>query len=214
MEELSRRVSLRGGCSGDFSAISPRLFEAAALGVCQILEPDHYVDGFEPWVHYVPLSEDFSNIDEVFRVMQDLDQCAQIVKASQDLLLFSRKFTYASFVEKFRKEIKLEPGPIGAFVWSDSSESFDGVSGNSAEGLKWVQDYLVRAYLRKRLDEAINNIKDGKLLILDDVDVKWVDNAVLHKESLLLWLEAFSTRRFPLESFVLPWRTMTSLISS
>ena len=77
-----------------------------------------------------------------------------------------------------------------------------------------MQDYLVRAYLRKRLAEAINNIKEGKLLILDDVDVKWVDHAVLQKESLLLWLEAFLNQRFPLESFVIPWRSMTSLVSS
>jgi hypothetical protein len=214
MEDISRRVSLRGGREGDFSAISPRLFEAAALGVCQILEPDHYVDGLEPWVHYIPLSEDFSNIDEVFQLMRDLDRCSEMVKASQELLLDSKAFTYSAFIENFRREIDLEYDTMGVFVSSDSSVSFDGVLGKSVEGLIWVQDYVARAYLRKSLKTAINSINNGKLLILDDVDVKWSDHAVMHRESLIVWLEAFLTRRFPLESFVIPWRTMTSLISS
>lgn len=214
MEDISRRVSLRGGREGDFSAISPRLFEAAALGVCQILEPDHYVDGLEPWVHYIPLSEDFSNIDEVFQLMRDLDRCSEMVKASQELLLDSKAFTYSAFIKNFRGEIDLEHDPMGVFVSSDSSVSFDGVLGKSGEGLIWVQDYVARAYLRKSLKMAISSINNGKLLILDDVDVKWSDHAVIHRESLIVWLEAFSTRRFPLESFVIPWRTMTSLISS
>ena len=214
MEDISRRVSLRGGREGDFSAISPRLFEAAALGVCQILEPDHYVDGLEPWVHYIPLSEDFSNIDEVFQLMRDSDRCSEMVKASQELLLDSKAFTYSAFIENFRGEIDLEHDPMGVFVSSDSSVSFDGVLGKSGEGLIWVQDYVARAYLRKSLKIAISSINNGKLLILDDVDVKWSDHAVIHRESLIVWLEAFSTRLFPLESFVIPWRTMTSLISS
>lgn len=214
MEDLSRRVSLRGGREGDFSAISPRLFEAAALGVCQILEPDHYVDGLEPWVHYIPLFGDLSNIEEVFQSMRDLDRCSEMVIASQELLLSSKAFSYSAFIESFRREIDLEHGPIGVFVSSDSSVSFDGVLGKSGEGLIWVQDYVARAYLRKSLEKAIRSINDGKLLILDDVDVKWADHAVLHKEGLLLWLEAFSKRLFPLESFVIPWRSMTSLISS
>ena len=214
MEDISRRVSLRGGREGDFSAISPRLFEAAALGVCQILEPDHYVDGLEPWVHYIPLSEDFSNIDEVFQLMRDLDRCSEMVKASQELLLDSKAFTYSAFIENFRGEIGLEHDPMGVFVSSDSSVSFDGVLGKSGEGLIWVQDYVARAYLRKSLKMAISSLNNGKLLILDDVDVKWSDHAVMHSGSLIVWLEAFLTRRFLLESFVIPWRSMTSLISS
>ena len=214
MEDISKRVSLRGGRSGDFSAISPRLFEAAALGVCQILEPDHYVDGLEPWVHYIPLFRDLSNIKEVFQSMRDLDRCSEMVKASQELLLDSKAFTYSAFIENFRGKIGLEHDPMGVFVSSDSSVSFDGVLGKSGEGLIWVQDYVARAYLRKSLKMAISSINNGKLLILDDVDVKWSDHAVIHREGLIVWLEAFSTRRFPLESFVIPWRTMTSLISS
>ena len=213
-EDISRRVSLRGGREGDFSALSPRLFEAAALGVCQILEPDHYVDGLEPWVHYIPLFGDLSNIEEVFQSMRDLDRCSEMVKASQELLLTSKAFSYAAFVEGFRNEIELNLGPVGVFGSSDSSDALDGVLGKSGEGLNWVQNYVARSYLRKSLKMAISSINNGKLLILDDVDVKWSDHAVMHKESLIMWLEAFSTRRFPLESFVIPWRTMTSLISS
>lgn len=214
MDEVRKGTSLRGGLQGDFSAISPRLFEAAALGVCQILEPGDYVDGFEPWVHYIPLSEDFSNIGAVFQCMRDLDRCTQMVKASQDILLSSGKFSYASFVEGFRKEINLESGPTGVFGWSDSSDGFDGVSGQTGDALRWVQDYVVRAYLQKRITEAINSLSDGNLLILDSSDVKWADHAVAQRSSMILWLEAFLAPHFPIESFVFPWRTLTSLVSS
>lgn len=213
MEFLGKRVSLRGGREGDFSAISPRLFEAAALGVCQILEPDHYITGFEPWVHYIPLFGDLSNIDEVFQTMRDLDRCMGIVEQSQQLLLASKAFSYSSFIERFREEIKLERGETGVFGSRDSSEAFDGILGKFGEGLMWVQDYVIRAFMKNQLSDATLAIKKGELLIMDESDVKWANLAAQQNESLLLWLEAFLNRRFLIESFVIPWRTISSLTS-
>lgn len=211
MEFLRKRVSLRGGREGDFSAISPRLFEAAALGVCQILEPDDYVTGFEPWVHYIPLLGDLSNIEEVFQTMRNLDRCSEIVEQSQKLLIYSKEFSYSSFVERFREEINLERGETGVFVSRDSSDALDGITRRSGEDLMWVQDYVIRAFMKNQLSNAIIAVTKGELLIIDDIDIKRANLVAQHKESLHLWLEAFLNRRFPIESFVIPWRTITSL---
>ncbi len=97
-EEISAKLRWHKARRGDFAAISPRLFEAAAMGVCQILERDHYFDEFEPWIHYIPLEADFSNLDEVFDAMVDHDRCREMVQRSQDLLITSETYSYRRFV--------------------------------------------------------------------------------------------------------------------
>ncbi len=79
------------------SAISPRLFDAAITGTCQILTRDDYLGALEPYVHYVPLADDFSNFDEVLELMRDRDRVESIVAASRRALIFDGNFTYASF---------------------------------------------------------------------------------------------------------------------
>ena len=102
--KMLEKLKWRSAKSGNFTAISPRLFEAAAMGVCQILENDHYFDGFEAWKHYIPLSNDLSNIDEVFHVMRDFARCEEIVRESEAFLIQSDRFTYKSFVASLLHE--------------------------------------------------------------------------------------------------------------
>jgi len=213
MNDLGNAISLRGGREGDFSAISPRLFEAAALGVCQILVPDEYVNGFEPWIHYIPISENLSNINEVFDVMRDTERCLEIVKASQRVLLSSNAFTYSAFVKRFREEIELSFYSDHVYSMSDSSDAYNDVLESDSNCLNWVQDYVSRAYLSRNLKNAIESLKQGKLLICDEVDVQWSSHAAKHAESLALWLNAFLSKQLPIESYVIPWRTMSSLIA-
>lgn len=213
MNDLGNAISLRGGREGDFSAISPRLFEAAALGVCQILVPDDYVDGFEPWIHYIPISENLSNINEVFDVMRDTERCLEIVNTSQRVLLSSNAFTYSAFVKRFREEIELSYSSDHVYSMSDSSDAYNDVLESDSNCLSWVQDYVSRAYLGKNLNNAIESLKRGRLFICDEVDVQWSDHAAQHAESLALWLNAFLSKQLPIESFVIPWRTMSSLIA-
>ncbi|CAB4641941.1 unannotated protein [freshwater metagenome] len=213
MEELSNRVTLKGGREGDFSAISPRLFEAAALGVCQILEPDEYVDGFEPWIHYIPLESDFSNINKVFDAMRDIDRCEEIVKSSQQLLLESGDFTYSAFVQKFRDITGIEANVEGSHSFSDSSEDFDDIVIRKTDALAWVQDYVLRAYLKRKIGPAISALEKKEFLVLHKQDVAWGQHAQAQSESVIRWLKAFQNDELLLESFLIPWRTMSSLIA-
>jgi len=82
-----------------FSAISPRLFESAAAGTCQILRPDNYLDVLEPWRHYLPLDKNHSNVHEVLNAMRDLDSCQQIAENARSILIDSGMFGYRSLVE-------------------------------------------------------------------------------------------------------------------
>lgn len=80
-----------------FEAISPRLFDAAATRTCQILAPDDYLGVLQPWVHYVPLEEDFSNLEDVVAVMRDLPRAQAIADACYEALIGSGRFTYEAF---------------------------------------------------------------------------------------------------------------------
>lgn len=82
-----------------FSAVSPRLFEAAAAGTCQILRPDNYLDALEPWVHYIPLNPDLSDAERVLIAMRDLDRCQTIALRAQERLIASGEFGYSRLVE-------------------------------------------------------------------------------------------------------------------
>lgn len=99
------------GCvvTGEFDAISPRLFDAAMMGVCQILLEDDYV-GMKPWVHYIPLKRDYSNVDEILSAMRDVDRVGTIVKNAYDYLIDPARFSYKSLVEKM---IAVEIGTFG-----------------------------------------------------------------------------------------------------
>lgn len=91
----------------DFTAISPRLFEAAALRVCQVLEEDAYTEEFEPWIHYLPLRSDLRNTQQIFDAMRDIERCKEIADASWSRLIHSDDFSYSTFVADFAQTIGL-----------------------------------------------------------------------------------------------------------
>jgi hypothetical protein len=109
-KSISKLARTRGVVEGDFSAVSPRLFEAAALGVCQILEEDEYLGGvLAPWEHYVPLKSDFSNLDEIAEFMRQDDLVSEMVQRARIALIDSGDFSYESFVlNLLAKELELQ----------------------------------------------------------------------------------------------------------
>jgi hypothetical protein len=70
-----------------YRTISPRHFEAAALGVCQILFEGRYSDILKPMVHYIPLRKDFSNFEDVVGLAADADLRRELTtNAYRDLI--------------------------------------------------------------------------------------------------------------------------------
>lgn len=84
---------------------SPRIFEAAALKCLQIMYEGHYSGIVEPMVHYVPLKKDFSNIDDVVRVLRDEQLREKIVSQAEEDLVESGRYSYTEFIRGFDREL-------------------------------------------------------------------------------------------------------------
>lgn len=89
--------------------ISPRHFEAAAFRICQILFEGHYSGIMKPRVHYIPLKKDFSNFDDVIRMLSDRSLCDEVRSNAHRDLIASGDHTYACFMQSFDRRL-LEAG--------------------------------------------------------------------------------------------------------
>lgn len=98
-DEIEARCFPGKDMKHEFSAISPRLFESALAGTCQVLQRDDYLGVLEPWRDYLPLEKDMSNVDEVLAAMRDLDRCQEIVRNARVALVDSGIFDYSRLVE-------------------------------------------------------------------------------------------------------------------
>ena len=88
-----------------YKMISPRIFEAAMTKTCQILVRDNY-GPLKAGVHYIELSEDYSNIDEVIEKVRDTEYCRKIADNAYQLLIASGDYSYTKFVRKVVNSLK------------------------------------------------------------------------------------------------------------
>lgn len=70
-----------------FTAISPRVLEAALLDSCQILVDGEYSGIVKPWEHYIPIRHDASNFPEVLSAMRDQDLVLRMIKDCREAVL-------------------------------------------------------------------------------------------------------------------------------
>jgi len=102
IDELERGALGRWEGNIPYRTISPRHFEAAALGVCQILYEGRYSGLMEPMRHYIPLKKDFSNLDQVIERFRDPELRAELTANARRDLIDSGAHTYERFIaEKF-----------------------------------------------------------------------------------------------------------------
>jgi hypothetical protein len=81
-----------------YRTISPRHFEAAAFRICQVLFEGEYSGVLAPMVHYVPLKKDFSNFDEVVRLIGDRRVRDELTDNAHRDLIASGEYSYEGFV--------------------------------------------------------------------------------------------------------------------
>ena len=84
-----------------YRTISPRHFEAAAFGVCQVLFEGRYSGHMQPMVHYLPLRKDFSNADEVIAQLKDAALRGEIVANARRDLVDSGEFGYSRLAAQY-----------------------------------------------------------------------------------------------------------------
>ena len=89
----------------EFPGFSPRILESALMGCCQILVEGEFRGVLKPWIHYIPLARDFSNMSEVFAAMNDETLVARLIAACDADLIASGKFAYERLVSRVVRAI-------------------------------------------------------------------------------------------------------------
>jgi hypothetical protein len=110
-EEVERELLSPFEGNAVIEAISPRVFEAAALGTAVVNCAGRYSDVIEPWVHYVPLEKDFSNFGEVLAAVEDDDVLEPIAARAHTDLVASEEFSLRRFVEGFDRAVETRVRP-------------------------------------------------------------------------------------------------------
>ena len=127
-------------------------------------------------------------------------------------MLRSGKFTYKAFVKQLATAAGLSVESDSAATYEDSSMTFDGIVAGSSANLRWVQDYVRRAYIRGKIDKAVANLEKGQLLVLGDQDNSMKLLAEKESESLIKWLTSFRSGNLLVESLAIPWRSAVSFM--
>jgi hypothetical protein len=196
MDELNESFSKRGGRKGDFGAISPRIFEAAALGVCQILFEANYLGRLTPWKHYIPLRSDLANADEVLAVMKDTHRCSEIARNCQNELIGTGDFTYDKFVQEFWKRELEEAGSTSNTI--SFSDSIGDMSSLFSKGVE--RQELCAKHVRLKL---LKNRRTRFSLSCGLQDTAEFSSEEI--QSLGVWLQGIQDRNIPIESLLINW---------
>lgn len=85
----------------DYFSLSPRHLEACATKTCQILVEGEYNGILKPWKHYIPLKKDFSNIEEILKMVKDDHLREKITEQAYSDMVLSGKYSFQNFVEYF-----------------------------------------------------------------------------------------------------------------
>jgi len=110
-EEVEREILAPFEGNAVIQAISPRVFEAAALRTAMVNFVGRYSDVIEPWVHYVPLEKDFSNFDEVVSAIRDEALLHRIASQAYEDLVASGAYSLRHFVGELDRELKARVDP-------------------------------------------------------------------------------------------------------
>lgn len=92
---------------GVMNQISPRVFEMIAARTVMILFEGDYSGVVTPHKHYIPLKKDFSNLDEVFSLLNDGDYIDEMVDNVYEDVISSKKYSYQTFMKMVDQKINI-----------------------------------------------------------------------------------------------------------
>ena len=81
--------------------VSPRVFEAAALGCTLIHHEGHYGGILSADEHYIGMRRDYSNVGDVIDRVKDRGFCREMAKRSHRDLIASGRYSFQTFVRWF-----------------------------------------------------------------------------------------------------------------
>lgn len=98
-EEVERAIFPDKEGTINLVAISPRHLECCITRTCQILVKGDYNGILIPNKHYIELKEDFSNINEVIRLVKNDNLRKQITEQAFNDIVASERFSYPNYVK-------------------------------------------------------------------------------------------------------------------
>lgn len=106
LHELEQDV-LRGheAAIAKTNQISPKMFEAIALGTALVLFEGTYSGILAPDIHFIELKKDFSNFDEVICKVKDEKYLADLTTRAYNDIVLSGRYSYSGFVSEVDKMI-------------------------------------------------------------------------------------------------------------
>ena len=90
-----------------YSAISPRIFEAAATKTPMVMFPGYYSGICMPDVHYIPLQKDFSNLDDVLNKLKDINYLQTLANNTFEDLILSDKYSQYQFSKLIAEKLNI-----------------------------------------------------------------------------------------------------------
>jgi hypothetical protein len=81
--------------------ISPKAFEAIALGTALVLFEGEYSGVLEAQRHFIPLRKDFGNADEVLKKLADDECLSALTRRAYEEVLLPGKYSYGTFIRGF-----------------------------------------------------------------------------------------------------------------
>lgn len=103
------------GAVARMNQVSPRIFEAIALGTALVLFEGEYSSVVQPWEHYIPLRRDFSNVDEVLAAIADDTRLQAMADRAYRDVIEPGTFGYRAFVRRFEDALEACAGPPRAY---------------------------------------------------------------------------------------------------
>ena len=91
--------------------VSPKIFEAIRLRTALVLFEGEYSGVVEPNLHYIPLKKDYSNADDVFAALLDLDRLKAMTERAYRDVIESGRYSYRAFVAGIDDYLDRRVGP-------------------------------------------------------------------------------------------------------
>lgn len=92
----------------NLKALSPRHLEACATKTCQLLVEGDYSGILKPHLHYIPIKEDFSDVEEALTSFKDENYRKTLTERAFKDIVLSKKYCLSSFVKKVIKECEVK----------------------------------------------------------------------------------------------------------
>lgn len=95
----------------DYRALAPRHLEAIMTRTCQVLVEGDYSGVLRPGEHYLEVKRDFSNVDEILKLMRDEALREEIVERAYRDIVASGRYSYQVFADCiFQESLQELPG--------------------------------------------------------------------------------------------------------